>query len=147
MTREGDQYVIARDAPGGEMQALLWDGLGTSRLTDKRKRQGAVKAFMANTARAAGGHTIAAHAQLVAAGCQPRATAHRATEAICTGSGKVKGSGNGSAPAPPARCADEEQAARAWLAIDEMARAGGGNRRSIKGDGALTPVVRTANTV
>ena len=52
---DGDQWVIARNARGAELLALLGDDLVTSPLTDKGKRQGAVKGFMENTARAAGG--------------------------------------------------------------------------------------------
>jgi coenzyme F420 hydrogenase subunit beta len=55
MGGDGDQWVIARNARGQELLALLGDDLATSPLTDKGKRQGAVKGFMENTARAAGG--------------------------------------------------------------------------------------------
>jgi coenzyme F420 hydrogenase subunit beta len=55
MGGDGDQWVIARNARGAELLGLLGDGLVTSPLTDKGKRQGAVKGFMENTARAAGG--------------------------------------------------------------------------------------------
>ncbi len=55
MGGDGDQWVIARNARGAELLGLLGDDLATSPLTDKGKRQGAVKGFMENTARAAGG--------------------------------------------------------------------------------------------
>jgi coenzyme F420 hydrogenase subunit beta len=55
MGGDGEQWVIARNARGQELLALLGDDLVTSPLTDKGKRQGAVKGFMENTARAAGG--------------------------------------------------------------------------------------------
>jgi coenzyme F420 hydrogenase subunit beta len=55
MGGDGDQWVIARNQRGTELLALLGPGLTTSPLTDKGKRHGAVKGFMENTARAAGG--------------------------------------------------------------------------------------------
>ena len=55
MGGDGDQWVIARNARGAELLALLGDRLQTAPLTDKGKRMGAVKGFMENTARAAGG--------------------------------------------------------------------------------------------
>ena len=54
MGGDGDQWVITRNARGAEILALL-DGLTTRPLTDKGKRDGAVKGFLANTERAAGG--------------------------------------------------------------------------------------------
>jgi coenzyme F420 hydrogenase subunit beta len=55
MGGDGDQWVIARNARGQEMLDGLGDRLTTLPLTDKGKRAGAVKGFMENTARAAGG--------------------------------------------------------------------------------------------
>jgi coenzyme F420 hydrogenase subunit beta len=55
MGGEGDQWLIQRNARGAELIALLGDQLTTRPLTDKGRRQGAVKGFMDNTARAAGG--------------------------------------------------------------------------------------------
>jgi coenzyme F420 hydrogenase subunit beta len=55
MGGDGDQWVIARNARGQELLGLLGNNLAVSPLTDKGKRQGAVKGFMENTARAAGG--------------------------------------------------------------------------------------------
>jgi coenzyme F420 hydrogenase subunit beta len=55
MGGDGDQWVIARNARGQEMLESLGDRLTTLPLTDKGKRAGAVKGFMENTARAAGG--------------------------------------------------------------------------------------------
>jgi coenzyme F420 hydrogenase subunit beta len=55
MGGDGDQWVIARNARGAELLGLLGERLVTAPLTDKGKRMGAVKGFMENTARAAGG--------------------------------------------------------------------------------------------
>ncbi len=55
MGGDGDQWLIVRNGRGAELLALLGDRLATSPLTDKGKRRGAVKGFMENTARAAGG--------------------------------------------------------------------------------------------
>ena len=55
MGGDGDQWLITRNARGAELLALIGAQLTTSPLTDKGKRQGAVKGFMENTARAAGG--------------------------------------------------------------------------------------------
>jgi coenzyme F420 hydrogenase subunit beta len=55
MGGDGDQWVIARNARGAELLDLLGERLVTAPLTDKGKRMGAVKGFMENTARAAGG--------------------------------------------------------------------------------------------
>jgi coenzyme F420 hydrogenase subunit beta len=55
MGGDGDQWLIVRNARGEELLALLGDRLVTKPLTDKGKRQGAVRGFMENTARAAGG--------------------------------------------------------------------------------------------
>jgi len=55
MGGDGDQWVLSRNARGDEMLALLGDALTTAPLTDKGKRASAVRGFLANTARAAGG--------------------------------------------------------------------------------------------
>lgn len=55
MGGDGDQWVIARNDRGAEMLGMLGDRLVTKPLTDKGKRDGAVKGFLANTERAAGG--------------------------------------------------------------------------------------------
>ncbi len=55
MGGDGDQWVIARNALGEELLALLGDQLVTAPLTDRGKRTGAVRGFLENTARAAGG--------------------------------------------------------------------------------------------
>ncbi len=55
MAGEGDQWVIVRNARGAEMLAALGDDIALSPLGSKGKRQGAVRGFAANTARAAGG--------------------------------------------------------------------------------------------
>jgi len=55
MGGDGDQWLVVRNDRGAELLALLGDALTTKPLTDKGKREGAVKGFMENTARAAGG--------------------------------------------------------------------------------------------
>lgn len=55
MGGDGDQWLIVRNDRGAELLALVAAQLTTKPLTDKGKREGAVKGFMANTARAAGG--------------------------------------------------------------------------------------------
>jgi coenzyme F420 hydrogenase subunit beta len=55
MGGDGDQWVITRNARGAEMLAALGDRIEVKPLTDKGKREGAVKGFLANTERAAGG--------------------------------------------------------------------------------------------
>ncbi len=55
MGGDGDQWVIARNAQGAELLALLGDRLVLRALTDKGRREAAVRGFMANTERAAGG--------------------------------------------------------------------------------------------
>jgi coenzyme F420 hydrogenase subunit beta len=55
MGGDGDQWLIARNARGAELLSLIADDLVVRPLTDKGKRHGAVKGFMENTARAAGG--------------------------------------------------------------------------------------------
>jgi coenzyme F420 hydrogenase subunit beta len=55
MGGDGDQWVIVRNAKGQIMLDALGAHLQTRPLTDKGKREAAVKGFMANTERAAGG--------------------------------------------------------------------------------------------
>lgn len=55
MAGTGDQWVIVRNARGAELLALIGDQLSVSPLADKGKRATAVRGFMANTERAAGG--------------------------------------------------------------------------------------------
>lgn len=55
MGGDGDQWVITRNARGAEMLAALGDKITTKPLTDKGKRASAVKGFLTNTERAAGG--------------------------------------------------------------------------------------------
>ena len=55
MGGDGDQWVIVRNARGAELLALLDGQVTVKPLTDKGKRQGAVKGFMENTRLAAGG--------------------------------------------------------------------------------------------
>lgn len=55
MGGDGDQWLVVRNDRGAELLALLGDRLATRLLTDKGKRQGAVRGFLGNTARAAGG--------------------------------------------------------------------------------------------
>ncbi len=55
MAGEGDQWLIVRNDRGAEMLAALGDAVVTAPLGDRGRRDGAVRGFMANTARAAGG--------------------------------------------------------------------------------------------
>ncbi|MFN6976633.1 MAG: Coenzyme F420 hydrogenase/dehydrogenase, beta subunit C-terminal domain [Gemmobacter sp.] len=55
MGGDGDQWLIVRNDRGAALLALLEGRLATAPLTDRGKRQGAVKGFLVNTARAAGG--------------------------------------------------------------------------------------------
>ena len=55
MAGEGEQWLIVRNARGEELVALLGDELKTAPVRSAGKRQGPVKGFMLNTARAAGG--------------------------------------------------------------------------------------------
>jgi len=55
MGGDGDQWVIVRTHHGAEILAGIEDRLDVRPLTDKGKRDGAVKGFLANTERAAGG--------------------------------------------------------------------------------------------
>ena len=55
MGGDGDQWLIVRNERGQEMIDLLGDRLERRPLTDRGRRMGAVKGFLANTERAAGG--------------------------------------------------------------------------------------------
>ena len=55
MGGDGDQWVIVRNGRGAELLSLIADRVTLKALTDKGNRRGAVKGFLANTARAAGG--------------------------------------------------------------------------------------------
>lgn len=55
MAGEGDQWLIVRNQRGEELVALLGDELALSPLGGAGKRAGAVKGFIANVERAAGG--------------------------------------------------------------------------------------------
>ncbi|MBV2360515.1 Coenzyme F420 hydrogenase/dehydrogenase, beta subunit C-terminal domain [Thalassococcus sp. CAU 1522] len=55
MGGDGDQWVIARNPRGAAMLAALGDRVATRPLTDRGRRDGAVRGFLANTVRAAGG--------------------------------------------------------------------------------------------
>ena len=55
MGGDGDQWILSRNARGDEILARLKGQLQTTPLTDKGKRAGAVRGFLANTERAAGG--------------------------------------------------------------------------------------------
>ncbi len=55
MGGDGDQWLIVRNDRGAEILAHIADQLVSRPLTDKGKRDGAVKGFLANTERAAGG--------------------------------------------------------------------------------------------
>jgi len=55
MGGDGDQWLVVRNDRGAELLALLDGRLTTSPLTDKGKREGAVKGFLTNTELAAGG--------------------------------------------------------------------------------------------
>ena len=55
MGGDGDQWLIVRNARGAEMLKALGGRVATRPLTDKGRRDAAVKGFLANTERAAGG--------------------------------------------------------------------------------------------
>jgi coenzyme F420 hydrogenase subunit beta len=55
MGGRGEQWLIVRNARGEELLALLGDELQTSALTSAGRRDAAVRGFMANVRRAAGG--------------------------------------------------------------------------------------------
>ncbi len=55
MGGDGDQWLIVRNDRGAEILKLLGDRLATKPLSSRGKREGAVKGFLANTERAAGG--------------------------------------------------------------------------------------------
>lgn len=60
MGGDGDQWVITRNHRGAEMLAGIAGRLAERPITDRGNRAGAVKGFMANTARAAGGMPLRA---------------------------------------------------------------------------------------
>ena len=75
MGGDGDQWVIARNHRGAEMLEGIRDRLAERPLTDKGKRESAVKGFLANTERAAGGLPLRAMpdwARPIVAFLQPR---------------------------------------------------------------------------
>ena len=75
MGGDGDQWIIARNDRGEELLSLLEPDLTLSALTDKGKRTGAVKGFLINTERAAGGLPLRAMpdwARPIVAFLQPR---------------------------------------------------------------------------
>jgi coenzyme F420 hydrogenase subunit beta len=55
MAGQGEQWMIVRNARGAELADLLGDEVKTTPLQSAGKREGAVKGFMANTERSAGG--------------------------------------------------------------------------------------------
>ncbi|MDU8911165.1 Coenzyme F420 hydrogenase/dehydrogenase, beta subunit C-terminal domain [Aestuariicoccus sp. MJ-SS9] len=55
MGGDGDQWLIVRNARGAEVLGRLGDRVAVRALTDKGRRDAAVKGFLANTERAAGG--------------------------------------------------------------------------------------------
>ncbi len=55
MAGEGDQWLLVRNERGAELLALLGDEVITTNPGSAGKRAGAVRGFLANTARAAGG--------------------------------------------------------------------------------------------
>ncbi len=55
MAGRGEQWLLVRNARGEELLALLGDEVRTAAPTSKGKRAGAVKGFLANVERAAGG--------------------------------------------------------------------------------------------
>lgn len=55
MGGQGEQWLIVRNARGAELLSLLGDEVQTATPGSAGKRQGAVKGFLANTLRAAGG--------------------------------------------------------------------------------------------
>ena len=55
MGGDGDQWLIVRNQRGADVLARLGSRVVTSPLTDKGKREAAVKGFLTNTERAAGG--------------------------------------------------------------------------------------------
>ena len=75
MGGEGDQWLIVRNARGAELLDLLGDEIALAEPGDKGKRALAVKGFIDNTARAAGGLPVRAMpdwARPLAAWLQPR---------------------------------------------------------------------------
>jgi coenzyme F420 hydrogenase subunit beta len=55
MGGDGQQWLLVRNARGAEMLQLLGDGVVLSPPTSRGRRDGAVRGFLANTERAAGG--------------------------------------------------------------------------------------------
>jgi coenzyme F420 hydrogenase subunit beta len=55
MGGDGDQWLIVRNDRGAHLLSLISDRLALKPTTDKGRRDGAVRGFLANTARAAGG--------------------------------------------------------------------------------------------
>lgn len=75
MGGDGDQWVIVRNPAGAGVLALLDGRVASAPLSDRGRRQGAVRGFIANTARAAGGLPLRAMpdwARPLAAWLQPR---------------------------------------------------------------------------
>lgn len=75
MGGDGDQWLIVRNERGAEMLRSLGAALTVRPLTDKGKRAGAVRGFMANTERAAGGlplRSMPGWARPIVAFLQPR---------------------------------------------------------------------------
>jgi coenzyme F420 hydrogenase subunit beta len=55
MGGDGDQWLIVRNDRGAHLLSLIADRLAIRPITDRGRREGAVRGFLANTARAAGG--------------------------------------------------------------------------------------------
>jgi coenzyme F420 hydrogenase subunit beta len=75
MGGDGDQWLIVRNARGQALVEALGDALALAPVTDKGKREGAVKGFLMNLERAAGGLPLRAMpdwARPLAAWLQPR---------------------------------------------------------------------------
>ncbi|NBE08438.1 Coenzyme F420 hydrogenase/dehydrogenase, beta subunit C-terminal domain [Paragemmobacter ruber] len=75
MGGDGDQWILTRNDRGEEILALLADRLTVKSITDKGRRAGAVRGFLANTERAAGGLPLRAMpdwARPIVAFLQPR---------------------------------------------------------------------------
>jgi coenzyme F420 hydrogenase subunit beta len=75
MGGDGDQWLIVRNDRGAELLRLLDGRLATAPLTDRGKRARAVKGFLSNTERAAGGlplRRMPDWARPIAAWLQPR---------------------------------------------------------------------------
>jgi coenzyme F420 hydrogenase subunit beta len=122
MGGDGDQWVIVRNVRGAEILRLPDDRLTTGPLTDNGRRAGAVKGFMANTAR--GGRAVAAvDAGLGAAHRGLLAAADRAARAgVRPRPGRDEGNRDRAAPAPGLSRPDQEHGARSCLAADQAER-------------------------